>query len=95
MKRIGLNAVAVLLLLLSFGIMRGVGQSFEPENLGGRVNSAQSDVNPVFSKGGDTLFFARINEVPNKYLEEDSQDIWMSGNGRSVRGGTAARLPIA
>lgn len=93
MKRIGLNAVAVLLLLLSFGIMRSVGQSFEPENLGGRVNSAQSDVNPVFSKGGDTLFFARINEVSNKYLEEDSQDIWMSVKGRDGKWGKAERLP--
>ena len=93
MKRIELLAVAALLLLLPFGAGRGVAQSFKPENIGPRVNSAQSDVNPVFSKGGDTLFFSRITKAKNSHREEDTQDIWMSVKDKNGKWGEAVRLP--
>lgn len=93
MKMIRLLAVGILVVLLPLNSTRSAAQSFEPENMGPGVNSRQSDVNPVFSKGGDTLFFSRINESENHHLEEDSQDIWMSVRGADGKWGKAERLP--
>lgn len=93
MKVIRLLAVGTLALLLIVITRPGVAQSFEPESLGSRVNSSQSDVNPVFSRGGDTLFFSRINDTKNRYLHEDSQDIWMSVKGKDGKWSRAERLP--
>lgn len=93
MKMIRVLAVSAMAMLLPLIPIHGAAQSFEPENLGSRINSEQSDVNPVFSRGGDTLFFSRINETKNHHLYEDSQDIWMSIKGADGKWGRAERLP--
>jgi len=49
--------------------------SFTPENLGTNVNSSYSEINPVVSVDGKTLFFTRVNHPQNRFGEEDSQDI--------------------
>lgn len=93
MKRIKLFVTGALLALLSLAASHSKAQSFKPENLGAKVNSGKSEVNPVFSRGGDTLFFSRINETANRHLKESSQDIWMTVRGEDGQWGEAVRLP--
>lgn len=55
-----------------------------PENLGSAVNSAYSELNPVISPDGRTLYFGRKNHPSNRYgvkgseTISGSQDIWFS-----------------
>lgn len=93
MKKINILAVCAGLMLLLIVSNRSAAQMFEPENMGACINSAQSDVNPVFSRGGDTLFFSRITKAKNLHLEEDTQDIWMAVKGKDGKWGSATRLP--
>lgn len=67
--------------------------SFEPENLGSSVNSMYSEINPVVSVDGKTLFFTRVNHPQNRFGEEDSQDIWYSKLQSDGTWGQAQRLP--
>jgi outer membrane protein OmpA-like peptidoglycan-associated protein len=52
--------------------------SFVPKNLGEQVNSPYSEINPVISIDGKTLFFTRVNHPENRFGENDSQDIWFT-----------------
>lgn len=52
--------------------------SFEPQNLGEAINSEYSEINPVISSDGKTLFFCRVNHPENGLGEGNSQDIWFS-----------------
>ena len=55
-----------------------------PENLGSAVNSEYSELNPVISPDGRTLYFGRKNHPSNRYgvkgseTISGSQDIWFS-----------------
>jgi len=87
--------LVVLLSVLAFGVGTAHAQLFWPENLGDSVNTEYPEVNPVMTKGGDTLFFSRINSPDNRYGAEDSQDIWMSVKGADGAWKKAERLPDA
>ena len=58
--------LVVLLSVLAFGVGTAHAQLFWPENLGDSVNTEYPEVNPVMTKGGDTLFFSRINSPDNR-----------------------------
>ncbi|MFZ7183247.1 MAG: OmpA family protein [Bacteroidota bacterium] len=49
-----------------------------PENLGRKVNSAFSDVNPVISPDGRTLYFTRKDHPDNINGSDENDDIWYS-----------------
>lgn len=67
--------------------------SFEPENLGKNVNTEHSEINPVVSWDGQTLFFSRVNHPENRFGPSDSQDIWFSKMQEDGTWGKASRLP--
>ncbi|MGX7690128.1 OmpA family protein [Flectobacillus roseus] len=58
----------------------------KPENLGTAINTEYSELGPVMSPDGKTLFFGRKNHPQNKYGVNGSeqiagsQDIWFSEN---------------
>lgn len=71
--------------LLFFLLMSGFLMAQKaPENLGSAVNSEFSELNPVISPDGRTLFFGRKNHPANRYgvkgseTISGSQDIWFS-----------------
>ena len=90
-RRIAEAALAVIL----FGFLSPLAAqtSFTPENLGSAVNSTYSEINPVISIDGKTLFFTRVNHPENRFGEEDSQDIWYSRLQSDGSWGIAERLP--
>jgi hypothetical protein len=67
-------------LLLCFLILNNfllLGQSsFIPQKLKGGVNTEYSDINPVISPDGKTLYFNRINHPENTFGKDESMDIW-------------------
>jgi outer membrane protein OmpA-like peptidoglycan-associated protein len=67
--------------------------SFLPQNLGANVNSAFSEINPVISPDGKTLYFNRVNHPENAYGENDSQDVWMCILQGDSSWSPAVRLP--
>ena len=71
--------------LLFFLLMSGFLMAQKaPENLGSAVNSEFSELNPVISPDGRTLYFGRKNHPANRYgvkgseTISGSQDIWFS-----------------
>lgn len=66
--------------------------SFEPQNLGEAINSEYSEINPVVSRNGETLFFCRVNHPENRLGEGNSQDIWFSELQADRTWGKAIRL---
>jgi outer membrane protein OmpA-like peptidoglycan-associated protein len=67
--------------------------SFIPQNLGRSVNSVYSDINPVISPDGKTLYFVRVNHPENTYGEGDSEDIWYSEVQADGSWSVAQRIP--
>ncbi len=67
--------------------------AFLPENAGESINSSFSEINPVFSPDGKTLYFVRVNHPLNRYGEENSQDIWYSTKNEDGGWSEAIRLP--
>lgn len=53
-------------------------QQVEIENLGTNVNSAYSELNPIISADGKTLYFIRSNYPESAKGDSQSQDIWIS-----------------
>lgn len=51
-------------------------QELEVENLGEQVNSVYSELNPIISADGKTLYFIRANHPQNVKGAAGSQDIW-------------------
>lgn len=68
------------LLFIAFFITHLIyGQSsYVPKNLGSPVNSVYSEINPVLSPDGKTLYFVRVNHPENTFGYNDSEDIWFS-----------------
>jgi OOP family OmpA-OmpF porin len=52
-------------------------EAFEPENIGKGVNSKFSEIAPVISPDGKTIYFTRENHPLNTYPFND-QDIWLA-----------------
>ncbi len=54
------------------------------ENLGEHINTSYSEIKPIISPDGETLFFSRMNYPGNVDGKEDEQDIYYSKlrNGR-------------
>lgn len=66
---------------------------FLPRNLGEAVNSAYSEIKPVVSSDGQTLYFVRINHPENRYGIKGSQDIWFSNLQQDGSWMEAQRMP--
>ena len=92
MNKIFLKLITVAVLLQIVTNISGQ-TSFEPQNLGKNINSEYSEVNPVISTDGNTLFFTRVNHPSNRFGASDSQDIWFSTLQADGTWGAAERLP--
>jgi hypothetical protein len=64
-----------------------------PENLSMSSGSEYTEVNPVVSVDGKTLFFTRINHPENRYGEKNSQDIWYLSLQENGQWSPAERMP--
>ncbi|MGK7394329.1 MAG: OmpA family protein [Candidatus Cyclobacteriaceae bacterium M3_2C_046] len=67
-------------------------EAFIPQNMGEFVNSRYSEINPVISPDGSTLYFVRVNHPANNYGEENSQDIWFTKKNEDGTWAEATRL---
>lgn len=67
--------------------------SFNPTNLGKAVNSEYSEINPVISRDGKTLYFNRVNHPENHLGADNTQDIWYSKLQDDGTWSEAGRLP--
>lgn len=67
-------------------------QNPEQINLGPNINSQYSEVGPVISPDGETLFFHRNNHPDNTYGTTSSQDIWYSELDSDGNWGQSRRL---
>ena len=61
-------------------------------NLGRNINSSYSEVGPVISPDGKTLYFHRNNHPDNAYGTTSSQDIWFSDLDSNGNWSPARRL---
>lgn len=83
-----------IIFLSCFLLVKGQQQSsFLPQNLGDAVNSYYSEINPVMSPDGKTLYFVRVNHPDNKYGDFDSQDVWQTTMNEDGSWNEAERLP--
>ncbi len=93
MKRTKIS-FAYIAVLLCFSVLNVYAQtSFEPQNLGKSVNSEYSEINPVISRDGNTLFFNRVNHPDNTLGADNTQDIWYSTLKDDGSWSEASRLP--
>jgi len=67
--------------------------TFAPQNLGSSVNSEYSEINPVLSIDGKTLYFSRANHPENAAGRLNSQDVWFSNLNDDGTWSPAKRLP--
>lgn len=67
---------------------------FVPYSISEHINSSYSEVNPVFSKDGATVYFSRIDHPENHYGNFRSQDIWCSELGDDGQWGEPYRLDV-
>ncbi len=75
MKKILFYTLSLVVCFLSFGQAH---VPYEPVVLSDSVNSEYSEINPVISPDGQTLYFSRLNHPNNNYGAENSQDVWYS-----------------
>lgn len=52
--------------------------SAKPERIGAEVNTEYTELQPVISPDGRTLYFARVSHPQNGSQQKGSQDVWMS-----------------
>ena len=67
--------ISVILILIGFN---SNAQNLEIENLGTKVNSTYSELNPIISADGKTLYFIRADFPENAKNLPESQDVWTS-----------------
>lgn len=72
-----------------------IAQQLKIENLGPKINSAYSELNPIISADGKTLYFIRSEHPQNRGGVAGSQDIWISKAVDSIHWGLATRAPAA
>lgn len=65
---------------------------YYPELLSDSVNSEYSEINPVLSPDGQTLYFSRLNHPNNVYGDKNSQDVWFSERLENGDWGPAVRM---
>jgi outer membrane protein OmpA-like peptidoglycan-associated protein len=76
MRTSALSTLASIILLFLFFTGLTGQDLFVPENISDKFGSEYTDINPVLSVDGKTLFFSRINHPENRHGGKDSQDIW-------------------
>lgn len=86
------------IILIALGLMlmsiNAISQtSFSPVNLGSAINSEYSEINPVLSVDGKTLYFSRVNHPENAVGKINSQDVWYSTLNDDGTWSQAKRLP--
>ncbi|GHN00837.1 hypothetical protein WSM22_23260 [Cytophagales bacterium WSM2-2] len=82
-----------LTLIFAFCLQAVRSQELLPQNLGAEINTTYSEINPVLSADGKTLFFTRVNHPDNTFGSYDSEDIWYSELQSNGQWSTAKRLP--
>ncbi len=86
---------SLFLLILILNSVISFGQSsFIPQKLKGGVNTEYSDINPIISPDGKTLYFNRANHPENKYGKKESMDIWYSTAISDSIWSEAKRMPF-
>lgn len=77
-----MKALKILILstltILSYGTYGQLDLSYTAEKMDTSINSAYSEVAPVFSPDGLRMYFVRINHPENRFGSKGSQDIWYS-----------------
>lgn len=79
--------------LMLFGITAFAQSSFIPHNVGSNVNSVYSEINPILSVDGKTLYFTRVNHPDNTVGKINSQDVWFCSLNDDGTWSEAKRLP--
>lgn len=87
------NILPITLGLLIAGVNSLAQSSFVPQNLGANVNSVYTEINPVLSIDGKTLYFTRVNHPENTVGKINSQDVWFSTLNDDGTWNEAKRLP--
>lgn len=85
--------ILIALGLILMGINAICQTSFSPVNLGSAINSEYSEINPVLSADGKTLYFSRVNHPENAVGKINSQDVWFSTLNDDGTWSQAKRLP--
>lgn len=80
-------------ILIFNGVNLAGAQQLKLENLGAKINSAYSELNPIISVDGKTLYFIRSGHPQNKGGLNGSQDIWISKSIDSITWEEAQRAP--
>lgn len=83
----------ILIIALFVALQTFAQSSFIPQNVGRTVNSVYSEINPVLSPDGKTLYFVRVNHPENTYGGYDSEDIWFSELQADGTWSAAQRIP--
>lgn len=88
--------IAILILILAPALAFGQAEKedpFLPRNLGESVNSVYSEIKPVVSHDGQTIYFVRVDHPENRYGERGSQDIWFANLREDGSWTEAQRMP--
>lgn len=91
-----MNKILILLITLTsvlIGSETLAQSSYLPKNLGDSVNSSYSEINPVVTSDGRTMFFTRVNHPKNTFGPHDSEDIWVSELKEDKSWSKAKHLP--
>ena len=93
MKKLKLHILPFAIGFLILAATASAQSSFTPQNLGKTVNSEYSEINPVISVDGKTLYFSRANHPGNTLGRFNSQDVWFSTLNEDGTWTEAQRLP--
>jgi outer membrane protein OmpA-like peptidoglycan-associated protein len=93
MKNLIKHIALIITGLILLGVNSVAQSSFTPHNLGSTVNSEYSEINPVLSFDGKTLYFTRVNHPDNTFGRNNSQDVWFSTLNDDGIWSEAKRLP--
>lgn len=93
MKKLIKHILAITIGLMLLEVTVSAQSTFAPQNLGSTVNSEYSEINPVLSIDGKTLYFSRVNHPDNTFGRTNSQDVWFSTLNDDGTWSQAKRLP--
>ncbi len=93
MKKLTHYIVSSILSCLFIVTLARAQSSFIPHNLGSSVNSTYSEINPILSVDGKTLYFVRVNHPENAFGKYKSQDVWYCTLNDDGTWSEAKRLP--
>ena len=96
MKRLGLSAITAFLYIFLIGNVQAHPLQNDSTSrkgaLGGNINSAYDEQNPVLNMDRNTLYFTRRNHPDNVGGRKDEGDIWFSELGEDGKWTEAIRL---